>query len=282
MAATRARRILVVDDNPEIVKLIAARLEQEGYAIQTASTGEEALQLLDKSVPDLVLLDVSMPGISGFEVCTKIKATARLRELLVVLVTARDSVADKVQGLELGADEYITKPVRMAELSARLKALFRLRRLEDELKLANQKLKKYVVALNDANKKRAKLIRRLQEQNARLERHLAGEREFLGLLTDVLKGPVRRLGQVAAGAQGGGDNGLVKVIQTESKRLQGILERLPTYLERIMGPTDRRRGADRRKGASSYTGPERRKGERRQQDRRGTDQARKLAAARVT
>jgi two-component system response regulator MprA len=116
--------ILVVDDDPEIVSLLRRGLIYEGYNVVTASTGEEALAKARENEPDLVILDVMMPGLSGIEVSRRLRQAG---EVTILLLTARGTVADKVAGLDAGADDYLVKPFAFDELLARVRALLRRR-----------------------------------------------------------------------------------------------------------------------------------------------------------
>ncbi|HEU0115274.1 MAG TPA: response regulator transcription factor [Thermomicrobiales bacterium] len=118
----RTRLILVVDDEPAIVRLVRAKLRADGYAVITAASGEEALARLDEERPDLVVLDLMMPGIDGFETLRRIRAQSRAP---VILLTARTGDADKLRGLQDGADDYVTKPFNPDELAARVAAVLR-------------------------------------------------------------------------------------------------------------------------------------------------------------
>lgn len=125
--------ILVVDDIAKNAKLLADLLSAKGYRTTTAASGEAALDALAGSSADLVLLDVMMPGLSGYDVCRRIRADARHAMLPVVLVTALDAPAERVQGLDAGADDFISKPVQQAELLARVRSLLRIKALYDEV-----------------------------------------------------------------------------------------------------------------------------------------------------
>jgi two-component system, OmpR family, KDP operon response regulator KdpE len=114
--------ILVVDDEPAIVRLVRAKLQADGFAVITAGSGEEALETLERERPDLVVLDLMMPGIDGFETLRRIRAG---RQTPVILLTARSGDADKLRGLEGGADDYLTKPFNPDELAARVTAVLR-------------------------------------------------------------------------------------------------------------------------------------------------------------
>ncbi len=128
-------RILVVDDVPANVKLLEARLLAEYFEVIPAYSGAEALDACENGRVDVVLLDVMMPDMDGFEVCRRLKADAATQHIPVVMVTALDQVADRVKGLEAGADDFLTKPVNDLQLMTRVKSLVRLKTLTDELRL---------------------------------------------------------------------------------------------------------------------------------------------------
>ncbi|MDR3372543.1 MAG: PleD family two-component system response regulator [Ancalomicrobiaceae bacterium] len=128
-------RILVVDDIIANVKLLEARLNAEYFDVITATNGPDALDLASAHLPDIILLDVMMPGMDGFEVCRRIKADPRTLHIPIVMVTALDQVGDRVKGLEAGADDFLTKPVSDVALITRIKSLVRLKMLTDELRL---------------------------------------------------------------------------------------------------------------------------------------------------
>lgn len=127
-------RILVVDDIEANVKLLEARLTAEYYEVLTASDGPTALALAASEKPDIVLLDVMMPGMDGFEVCRRLKEDPITRHIPVVLVTALDGRSDRITGLEAGADEFLTKPIDDVMLFARVRSLTRLKQVLDELR----------------------------------------------------------------------------------------------------------------------------------------------------
>ncbi len=128
-----AGKVLVVDDVSANVELLKTLLTREGYAVVTASDGQQALDMVDREHPDLVLMDVLMPKLSGFEVCDRIKQNKSTRLTPVVLVTALHESQDKIQGINAGADDFVTKPVNPHELRARVRSLVRLKRYTDEL-----------------------------------------------------------------------------------------------------------------------------------------------------
>ncbi len=150
MSEEQTERILVVDDHPDNIEIINARLSSRGFVIETASNGQEALDLVHANPPQLILLDVMMPLMDGYEVSRRIKNDETLPYIPIILVTARDSTQDKVDGLDAGADDYITKPINFPELEARVRSMLRIKRLQDELDQKNQELE-------EVNKKLRKL-----------------------------------------------------------------------------------------------------------------------------
>ncbi|MBX5202442.1 PleD family two-component system response regulator [Rhizobium sp. NZLR1] len=128
-------RILVVDDIPANVKLLEARLLAEYFDVMTAADGYTALAICERNQVDLILLDIMMPGIDGFEVCERLKASQKTAHIPVVMVTALDQPADRVRGLKAGADDFLTKPVNDLQLISRVKSLLRLKTLSDELRI---------------------------------------------------------------------------------------------------------------------------------------------------
>ena len=128
-------RILVVDDVPANVKLLEARLSAEYFDVLTASNGAEALDICARAECDIILLDVMMPDVDGFEVCRRLKSNPATHFIPVVIITALDSPADRVRGLEAGADDFLTKPVSDIALVARVRSLVRLKMMTDELRM---------------------------------------------------------------------------------------------------------------------------------------------------
>ena len=126
-------RVLVVDDIAANIKLLEARLTADYFEVLTASSGPEALEICRKEKVDVVLLDVMMPGMDGFEVCRRLKAEPKTQNLPVIMVTALDQTSDKIQGLKAGADDFLTKPVDDIALITRVRNLARLKLLNDEL-----------------------------------------------------------------------------------------------------------------------------------------------------
>src|SRR3954453_6055324 len=128
-------RILVVDDVPANVKMLEARLSAEYFDVLTAANGAEALDICSRLECDIILLDVMMPDLDGFEVCRRLKSNPATHFIPVVIVTALDSPSDRVRGLEAGADDFLTKPVSDIVLIARVRSLTRLKMMTDELRM---------------------------------------------------------------------------------------------------------------------------------------------------
>ena len=118
-----SQTILIADDEPNIVAAIEYLLRQSGYAVQVASNGEDALELIEAFVPDLVLLDVMMPKRSGYEVCARIRERADWRHIKIVMLSAKGREAEVNKGMSMGADLYVTKPFSTRELMAKIKEL---------------------------------------------------------------------------------------------------------------------------------------------------------------
>ncbi|MGH0033007.1 MAG: response regulator [Myxococcota bacterium] len=122
-----AERILVVDDEPDLLELVRVNLRQAGYEVETAETGREALASLRRGAPELMVLDLMLPDLSGTEVCRQVRQDPELAGLPVIMLTAKADEVDRVVGLELGADDYVTKPFSPRELVLRIRAVLRRR-----------------------------------------------------------------------------------------------------------------------------------------------------------
>ncbi|QEK11965.1 response regulator transcription factor [Crassaminicella thermophila] len=133
------KKILVVDDEQHIIELIQFNLENSGFDVITSENGEDAIRIAEEEMPDVILLDLMLPGIDGFEACKKIRNNDKTRKIPVIMLTAKGEEMDKVLGLELGADDYLTKPFSVRELIARIKAV--LRRFEEIPKEAIKTIK---------------------------------------------------------------------------------------------------------------------------------------------
>src|SRR6201993_4288690 len=136
--------ILVVDDNETNPDILITRLEKHGYELLQAGDGEEALASVAQHRPDLILLDVEMPKLDGFEVCRRLKNDPAMPFIPIVLVTARSASQDVITGLDAGADEYLTKPIDHAALIARVRSMLRVKELHDEVAESNRTLEQRV------------------------------------------------------------------------------------------------------------------------------------------
>jgi adenylate cyclase len=161
--------VLVVDDTPVNLKLLADLLIAKGYEVVTATSGAEALARIEAAAVDLVLLDVMMPGMSGYEVCRKIRDNPATAMLPVVMVTALDPAQERVKGIEAGADDFLAKPIHQAELLARVRSLLRVKTLWDQLAELNRTLEA-----------------RVAEQVAQLERLARLKRFFSPQLAEAI------------------------------------------------------------------------------------------------
>src|SRR5947209_5330780 len=133
MPEPQAPRILIADDNPQGLELLEAYLSGSDYAVATATDGEETLRKVQDFRPDLLLLDIMMPKISGFEVCKRLKADPATRNIVVLMVTALDQPHDIDKAVEAGTNDFLTKPINKAELLLRIKAALKSRQFEGQL-----------------------------------------------------------------------------------------------------------------------------------------------------
>jgi DNA-binding response OmpR family regulator len=133
MAATRVPRILIVDDTPQAAELLEAYLANEPYELRIAGGGEQALKDVAEWQPDLLLLDIMMPKVSGFEVCKRLKASAATQQVMILMTTALDEPADIERAVEAGTDDFLSKPINKTELLHRVRSLLRAREHKREL-----------------------------------------------------------------------------------------------------------------------------------------------------
>ena len=160
-------RILIVDDNPQNLDIFRTRLGIHGYEILTAADGEEGLAAAREKLPDLILLDVMMPKMDGFEVCRRLKQDPTLPFMPIIMATAKADSKDIVAGLEAGGDEYLTKPVDQAAMVARVKSMLRIKALHDTVQEQAARLEAQTAQLAEWNRT---LEQRVAEQLAELER----------------------------------------------------------------------------------------------------------------
>lgn len=126
------RKILVVDDSALVAEAVKAKLEANNYDVQLAYSGEEALEKVATAVPDLMILDVYMPGIDGFEVCRRLRERTETQSLPIVMLSSRGNIKEKLQGFRVGADDYLVKEFDLLDLPYRVKLVFRLRGLDED------------------------------------------------------------------------------------------------------------------------------------------------------
>jgi adenylate cyclase len=176
-------RILIADDQPMNVDILQTRLAVHGYELLTAADGEEALGMARAQLPDLILLDIMMPKMDGLEVCRLLKGDAALPFMPIIMVTAKADTKDIVAGLEVGADEYLTKPVDQAALVARVKSMLRIKALHDMAQEQADRLAAQALQLADWNRA---LEQRVAEQLAELERIGRLKRFFSPQLAELI------------------------------------------------------------------------------------------------
>ncbi len=169
-------KVLVVDDTPANVKLLADLLAINGFGVVTATNGEDALASVSADKPDLVLLDVMMPGLSGYDVCRRIRAEPATALLPVVLVTSLDPAGERLKGIEAGADDFLSKPINRAELFARVRSLLRVKALQDEVQRQADELKEW----------NTKLEERVADQVAQMQRLSQLKRFFSPKVVDAI------------------------------------------------------------------------------------------------
>src|SRR4051794_36348899 len=151
-------RILVVDDNVDNVTLLATLLRAHNFEVETCHGGTEALEAVAANPPSLILLDVMMPGLDGYEVAGRIKANPDLPFIPIILVTAKNELSDKIYGLERGADDFLSKPVNTGELLARVRALLRLKIAQDDLQQKHHELTEVNQQLKQSEELREELV----------------------------------------------------------------------------------------------------------------------------
>jgi DNA-binding response OmpR family regulator len=162
-------KLLIVDDTPKNIKLLADLLEAKGYRVLTASSGGEALKKLESDKPDLVLLDVVMPEMSGYEVCRRMREADSTRFLPVVMVTALDPAQERAKGIEAGADDFISKPINQAELIARIRSLLRIKEYHDRIQAQAAELAEWNRTLEEKVREQVEQIERM----SRFKRYLS-------------------------------------------------------------------------------------------------------------
>jgi two-component system cell cycle response regulator len=202
MAAT----VLVVDDLLPNVKLLEAKLTSEYYEVLTARSGAEALKVVSENSVDIILLDVMMPEMDGFETCRRLKSDIKTSHIPIVMVTALSDVEDRIQGLEAGADDFLTKPINDMALFARIKSLVRMKIMLDELRLRDQTGSQFGGLLNDPNdpNDKFKIIEGAQilivDDDGAQAKHIANKLKTIkNAITDIVVDPTLAFDKVING-----------------------------------------------------------------------------------
>lgn len=144
-------RILAIDDNESNLKVLKLILEKEGYAVDTISNGFDAMPAIRSNRPDLILLDVLMPDIDGFEICREVKSIEYLRRTPIIIISALNQLEDKLKGIELGADEFLTKPINKRELLTRVKNLLKYKAMDSQLENSRNVIMSFAFAVDINN-----------------------------------------------------------------------------------------------------------------------------------
>ncbi len=222
-------RILVVDDDPQIVRLVRSYLEQDGFSVITAGDGEAALHLLRAERPDLMVLDLMLPKRDGLEVTRIVRGDPALAATPILMLTARVEEIDRIVGLELGADDYVTKPFNPREIAARVKAILRRAHLSDAPLLAEPPITLHGITLDPA----AHAVARGSEP-------LTLTRSEFDVLHLLMRAPGRAFsrGQILTDALGEESESLERTVDSHIKNLRRKVEadpRRPQLIETVFG-----------------------------------------------
>jgi DNA-binding NtrC family response regulator len=230
--------ILVVDDTPANVSVLLELLGREGFKVLVARDGESALEQVQYATPDLILLDVVMPGMDGFETCRRLKADARTREIPVIFMTARSETRDRIEGFAAGAADYVVKPLQHEEVLARVNAHLALRRLNQELQELNRGLEAKVAErtaeLRGALDEVQRLKNRLQAENTYLKEELREQHPDIVGSAPRLRETLKRLAMVAptdatvliSGETGTGKELMARAVHEASRRRERPMVKL--------------------------------------------------------
>lgn len=227
-----SKSILIVDDTPTNLEILVKVFDEEGFEVRVATDGEGALNQISHAHPDLILLDVMMPGIDGFETCRRLKANQDTKDIPVIFMTALADTIDKVKGFEVGAVDYVTKPIQHKEVLARVTTHLTLRTLQRSLQHANETLERRVeertTELQQALHEVEKLKARLQAENTYLREEIHIQHNFEDIITrgNVLKKVLKQVEQVAptdatvllVGESGTGKELLARAVHNRSTR----------------------------------------------------------------
>lgn len=233
--------ILIIDDSPTNIVLLSELLQESGYTVWIARDGETAICKVTEELPDLILLDVLMPGPDGFEICQRLKSNPLTDEVPIIFMTALSDPVDKVKGMNLGAVDYITKPFRQEEVLARVKTHLKIRKLTRSLAKQNQLLKQEIqekiAAEASLQKLTEELEKRVEERTAELTKAMYDLQKAQVQL--VQKEKMSTLGQLVAGVAHEINNPInfiaVNLTHVE-KYIEDLLEHLQLYQEKFPNP----------------------------------------------
>ncbi|MBW1897282.1 MAG: response regulator, partial [Deltaproteobacteria bacterium] len=210
---TQPDKILLVDDNPTNLQVLFQTLEGRGYSLLVAKNGETALSIARKALPELILLDIMMPGIDGYEVCRRLKQDPSTSEIAVIFLSALTDTQDKVRGLDLGAVDYVTKPFQPDEVIARVNTHLTIQRLQREVQQQRDELEYELKTVSDVQ--RDLLPKRLPEiPGVKLAAYYKTSLYAGGDYYDVLKVSDSELGFLVADAEGHSTPAAVRMAMT--------------------------------------------------------------------
>ena len=225
--------ILCVDDEEANLNLLEKILVPRGYAVVSAASGADALLKIKSQTIDLVLLDIIMPGMDGFEVCRQIKADPKLRNIPVIMITALTAKQDRIRGIEAGAEEFLAKPFDQTEVLARIKLLLKMKELNDDaLQIANEKLKAEIVERERANEQlrllAAHLLSAREDERTRVAREIHDE---VGQMMTAVKMDLAFLDRKLAG---NGPKPLPENLRDEIRSTTGLVDKAIATMHTIV------------------------------------------------
>lgn len=227
-------RILVIDDNPKNLDVLSELFDQHDFIMLFALDGKSGLQRTESGHPDLILLDIMMPEMDGFETCRRLKASDKTKDIPVIFMTALSETADKLTGFECGAVDYITKPIQPEEVLARVNAHLTIRKLQQELQKKNMVLEKCVVRLAEQNDQLKEKNTQLDEKNVQLKALNADKDKFFSIIAHDLRNPLNTLRLlpeiIVQNIEKYSKDDILKVIRTQ----QNTMENLSALLENLL------------------------------------------------
>jgi signal transduction histidine kinase len=226
--APHSPTILVVDDLPENRELLEAYLDAAGYRVQSAADGRAALELTAATPPDLILLDVMMPGVDGYQVCRTLKAGEETAFIPIVMLTALQDFQHRLQGIEAGADDFLTKPFNQLELLTRVRSLLRVKALHDEVISSNRQLEERVAQRTAALERVLTDLREMDRLKAEFLANIS--HELLTPLTPI-KGYLPALLQELFGSLSAEQRRALEIIARSVDRLHGLIDNLLAFMQ---------------------------------------------------